>query len=133
MCELTQFVISVPIQNIHAHEVALILFQESFLKTGTCGLIIIDASSTLGGIFANACLLLGIQLHGLLLFEITKPSVPSNSSVTSTKPSPLLHVHGTSLVWVKAFMIYTWNCSPIDGTKIPSAASLLCFANSSSI
>jgi hypothetical protein len=63
MCDLTQFVVSVPIRITHAHDLARVLFQEILLKVGMCGLIVTDAGSTFCGIFADTCKLLSIWLH----------------------------------------------------------------------
>jgi hypothetical protein len=120
MCDLTQFVISVPVTDIHAHELACLLFQEVLLKVGICGLIVVDAGSTFCGVFTEACALLGLRLHAASHGNHKAVSVERffrylNKAVTIASSD-----RGTNLVWVKASMIatYAWNCSPIDGTDI---------------
>jgi len=120
MCDLTQFVVSVPVTDIHAHELARLLFQEVLLKVGMCGLIVVDAGSTFCGVFADACELLGIRLHPASRGNHKAVSVERffrylNKAVTIASSD-----RGTHLVWVEASMIatYAWNCSPIDGTDV---------------
>ena len=120
MCDLTQFVVSVPVHDIHAHELARLLFQEILLKVGMCGLIVVDAGSTFCGVFADACELLGIRLHPASRGNHKAVSVERffrylNKAVTIASSD-----RGTHLVWVQASMIatYAWNCSPIDGTDV---------------
>ncbi len=120
MCDLTQFVVSVPAHDIHAHELARLLFQEILLKVGMCGLIVVDAGSTFCGVFASACELLGIRLHAASRGNHKAVSVERffrylNKAVTIASSD-----RGTPLVWVEASMIatYAWNCSPIDGTDV---------------
>jgi hypothetical protein len=120
MCDLTQFVVSVPVSDTHAHELARLLFQEILLKVGMCGLIVVDAGSTFCGVFADACALLGIRLHPASRGNHKAVSVERffrylNKAVTIASSD-----RGTHLVWVEASMIatYAWNCSPIDGTDV---------------
>ena len=44
MCDLTQFVVSVPVTDIHAHKLARLLFQEILLKVGMCGLTVVSST-----------------------------------------------------------------------------------------
>jgi hypothetical protein len=120
MCDLTQFVVSFPVQTTHAHDLARFLFQEILLKVGMCGLIVVDASSTFCGIFAGACQLLGIRLHRASCGNHKAVSVERffrylNKAVTIASSD-----RGKPLVWVEGAMIatYAWNCSPIDGTNV---------------
>jgi hypothetical protein len=120
MCDLTQFVVSVPTLDIHAHELARLLFQEILLKVGMCGLIVVDAGSTFCGVFSDACALLGIRLHTASRGNHKAVSVERffrylNKAVTIASSD-----RGTHQVWVEAAMIatYAWNCSPIDGTDV---------------
>ncbi len=120
MCDLTQFVVSVPVRTTHAHNLARFLFQDILLKVGMCGLIVVDAGSTFCGIFADACKLLGIRLHPASRGNHKAVSVERffrylNKAVTIASSD-----RGTPLVWVEAAMIatYAWNCSPIDGTDV---------------
>ena len=82
MCNLTQFVVSVPVIDIHAHELARHLFQDILLKVGMCGLIVVDAGSTFCGVFADACAHSLEYVFTQLLAATTKLSVSSASSDT---------------------------------------------------
>ena len=120
MCDLTQFVVSVPVSDIHAHELARLLFQDILLKVGMCGLIVVDAGSTFCGVFSDACSLLGIRLHAASRGNHKAVSVERffrylNKAVTIASSD-----RGTHLVWEQASMLatYAWNCSPIDGTDV---------------
>jgi hypothetical protein len=120
MCDLTQFVVSVLVQTTHAYDLARFLLNEILMKVGMCGLIVVDAGSTFCGIFADACKLLGIQLHRASRGNHKAVSVERffrylNKAVTIASSD-----RGTQLVWVEAAMIatYAWNCSPIDGTDV---------------
>jgi hypothetical protein len=120
MCDLTQFVISVPVSATHSHELARTLFQDILLKVGMCGLIVVDAGSSFCGVFAAACALLGIKYHAASRGNHKAVSVERffrylNKAVTLASSD-----RGTPLVWIEASMIatYAWNCSPIDGTDV---------------
>jgi hypothetical protein len=120
MCDLTQFVVSVPVHDIHAHELARLLFQEVLLKVGMCGLILVDAGSTFCRVFSEASALLGIRLHAASRGNHKAVSAERffrylNKAVTIASSD-----RGTHLVWIEASMIATpaWNCSPIDGADV---------------
>ena len=54
MCDLTQFAVSVPTSDTHAHELARILFQDILLKVGMLGLIVVNTGSTFCSVFSDA-------------------------------------------------------------------------------
>jgi hypothetical protein len=121
MSDLTQFAVSVPVCDIHAHKLARLLFQEILLKVGMCDLIIVNAGSTFCGTFTEACALLGIRLHTASRGNHKAVSIERffrylNKAVTIASSD-----RGTHLVWVKVCSMiatYAWNCSPIDGTAV---------------
>jgi hypothetical protein len=85
-----------------------------------CGLIIIDASNTSCGIFADTCKLLGIWLQPASRGNHKAVSVVQfvcylNKAVTIASLDCI-----TRLVWVEStmFATYALNCSPINGTKV---------------
>jgi hypothetical protein len=120
MCDLTQFVVSVPVTDTHAHELARLLFQEVLLKVGMCGLIVVDAGSTFCGVFADACALLGLRVHATSRGNHKAVSVERFFRYLNKAVTIACSDRGTNLVWVEASMIatYAWNCSPIDGTDV---------------
>jgi hypothetical protein len=120
MCDLTQFVVSVAAHDLHAHELACILFQEILLKIGMCGLIVVDAGSTFCGVFGKACELLGIRLHAASHGNHKAVSIKHSFQHLNEAVTVASSNRGTHLVWVEASMIATcvWNCSPVDGTDV---------------
>jgi hypothetical protein len=120
VCDLTQFEVSVPVHDIHAHELARLLFQEVLLKVGMCGLIIVDGASTFCGVFSEACALLGIRLHAASRGNHKAVSVKRFFRCLNKAVNIASLDRGTHLVWIEASMIatYAWNCSPIDGTDV---------------
>jgi hypothetical protein len=87
MCDLTQFVVSVPVHDIHAHELTRLLFQEVLLKVGMCGLIVVDAGSTFW-VFSAKLVRFLASVFMLLLVATIKLLMSNASSATSTRPSP---------------------------------------------
>ena len=106
--EIESFVVSVPAHDIHAHELARLLFQAILLKVGVCGLIVVNAGSTFCGVFASACELLGIRLHAASRGNHKAVSVERffrylNKAVTIASSDS-----GTHQVLVEAAMIATY-------------------------
>jgi hypothetical protein len=133
MCDLTQFVVSVPTSDIHAHKLARILFQDILLKVGMCGLIVGDVGSTFFSVFSDACALLGIRLRAASCYNHKAVSIECFFRYLNKAVTIACSGRGTNQVWVEAAMIttYRWNCSPIDGTDIvriiPAMGREFCF------
>ena len=111
MCDLTQFDVSVPVTDIHAHVLARLLFHGILLKVGMCGLIVVDAGSTFCGVFAEVCALLGIRLHPASCGNYKAVSVERFFRYLYKAVTIASSDRGTHLVWVQASMIatYAWN------------------------
>ena len=63
MCDLSQFVISVPIKNADAATIAKALLQDILFKVGLCGVIVVDDGSGFKATVIDICSILRIRWH----------------------------------------------------------------------
>ena len=63
MCNMTQFTITTPCSDIHAHNLARLFKQEVLLKVGFCAMVMVDDGSNFKELFKTMCETLNIHLH----------------------------------------------------------------------
>jgi len=121
MCDLTGFVILVPVHSILAHDLATSIMQDVLLKVGFCRAVSIDDGSTFKGTFITMCTSLGIHLAPAAKGNHKSVSVERffrylNKAVTIATSDRA----NLTKVWLPSAMLaaYAWNSSPIDGTDI---------------
>jgi hypothetical protein len=89
MCDLTGFVVQSAVTNITSHDLARVFYEEFLLKFDMCGMVIVDAGSNFLAIFEAMCDVLTIAGSTRPQRAITKQSASNDTSVFSTKLSPL--------------------------------------------
>ena len=121
MCDLTGFVILVPVSSILSHDLATSFMQDVLLKVGFCRAINVDDGSTFKNVFATMCTSLGIQLAPAAKGNHKAVSVERFFRYLNKAVTIATNDHGNlSKVWLPSAMLaaYGWNSSPIDGTDI---------------
>ena len=120
MCDLTQFVIIVPVPYERAATLAEYFMQHVLLKFGICHLVILDDDSPFKGVFTAMCKslhinydILAIRNHKGLLVETFHRFV--NKDITIAAEG-----RAANDVFVATGVAagYAWNSSLIDGTDI---------------
>ena len=120
MCDMTQFVVVVPVLNEVASTLSEHFMQHVLLKFGICYLFFLDDGSPFKGVFLAMCKALHINYeilakrnHKGLLVEKFHRFL--NKAITIAAED-----RGTNDIFVAAGVAagYAWNSSPIDGTGI---------------
>ena len=65
LCDLTQFVISIPTFTITSDHLAQLFMEHVFLTFGCCAVVVVDDGSTFKGTFQAMCTALGITFWPL--------------------------------------------------------------------
>ena len=120
MCDMTQFVVVVPVPDETSATLAEYFMQHVLLKFGICHLLILDDGSPFKGVFTAMCKSLTInhdvlakRNHKGLLVEKFHRFI--NKAITIAAED-----RGTKDIFVAAGVSveYAWNSSPIDGADI---------------
>jgi len=120
MCDMSQFVVVVPVPNESSATLASFFMQHVLMKFGLCQLVVLDDGISFKGAFIAMCDALNLN-YDVLAKRIHKGLTVKhfhrflNKSITiSTEDC------GTNDVFVPAGIAtgYAWNSVPIDGTDI---------------
>ena len=120
MCDMSQFVVVVPVPNESSATLAEFFMQHVLMKFGLCHLAVLDDGSPFKGAFIAMCISLSLN-HDVLAKRNHKGLTVEhfhrflNKSVTIAAED-----RGTNDIFVPAGIAagYVWNSAPIDGTDI---------------
>jgi len=120
MCDMTQFVITIPTKDSHAHTLARLFMQDVLLKVGFCSTVVVDDGNSFKETFKTMCEILNIRYHLLAKGNHQALSVERfhrylNKAVTIAAND---RDSNTEFVPAACTAAYAWNSSPIDGTDI---------------
>ena len=127
MCDMTQFVVVVPVLDDTSATLASHFIQHILLKFGMCHLVVIDDGTPFKGAFVTTCQALNVNYDVLTKRNHKGLSVEHfhcflNKSVTiATKD------RGSNNLFVPVSItsVYSWNSVPIDGTSIIRSVSAI--------
>ena len=121
MCDLTQFVVSIPVSNITAANLAQVYMEQVVLTFGISAVIVVDDGSTFKGTFRAMCEALKLTFwilsknnHQGLIVERYHRFLNKTQTIIGNDRGN----HITYLQNAKTSQ-YAWNSAPIDGTDIP--------------
>ena len=120
MCDISQFVVVVPIPDKSSATLASYFMQKILLKFGLCQLVVLDNGTPFKGFFIAMCEALYLN-HDVLVkrthigFTVEHSYRFLNKNVTITAEE-----RDTNDIFVPAGIVagYIWNSAPIDGTGI---------------
>ena len=133
MCDMCQFVISIPIKNMSASYLARLFMEQVLLKFGICAVVVIDDGSTFRGLFEEMCSLLKIRFHAAAKRNHKSIGVEKFHAFLNKGVTIYAEERGSNECFVEAAMVlvYAWNASPIDGTgfirSVPEIGRILKF------
>ena len=120
ICDMTQFVIIVPVPDEVASTLAEHFMYHVLIKFGICHLVILDDGSPFKGVFSTMCKALRIN-YDILDKRTHKGLLVKNFHRFLNKTVTIaVEDRGSNDVFVAADVAaeYAWNTSPIDGTDI---------------
>ena len=120
MCDMSQFVVSVPVKQTSASYLARVFMENVLLKFGICAVIVVDDGSTFRGLFEEMCSLLKIRFHAAAKRNHRSIGVERFHAFLNRGTTIFSEERGSNECFVEAAMVlaYAWNASPIDGTGI---------------
>jgi hypothetical protein len=121
MCDLTQFVITVPAKSTLAVDLAINFFENVLMKVGLCGLVVVDAGSSFVAEFRGLCTILGLRFHPAARGNHQAVSVERFFRYLNKAVAIATNDRGTLACVLPSISVatYAWNACPIDGTDIP--------------
>ena len=120
ICDMTKFVIVVPVSDEVASTLAEHFMYHVLIKFGICHLVILDDGSPFKGVFSTMCKALRIN-YDILDKRTHKGLLVKNFHRFLNKTVTIaVEDRGSNDVFVAADVAaeYAWNTSPIDGTDI---------------
>ena len=120
MCDMTQFVVVVPVPDETSATLASHFMQNVLLKFGMCHLVVIDDGTPYKGPFVAMCQSLNLNYDVLTKHNHKGLSVEHSHRFLNKSVTIAVEERGTNDVFVPASIAATcvWNSVPIDGTDI---------------
>ena len=127
MCNLTGFVILVPLKSILSNNLAIAFMEIVFLQIGFCHIVHVDVDNKFRSVFEVMCTSLSLHFSAAAKGNHQSMSIEqffkyANKAVTIATQAVTIATQdqATLSVWVPAILLsaYAWNSSPIDGTNI---------------
>ncbi len=120
MCDLTQFVVSIPTTDISAAQLSQLFTEQVLLTFGMCAVIVVDDGSTFKSEFESMCNIL--KLH---LWPLARGNHKGNSVERYHRYlNKVMTIQGNALGTNNNFhriaktAQYGWNSAPIDDTDV---------------
>ena len=120
MCDLTQFVISIPVADTTAVNLAELFVEQVILTYGMCAVIVVDDGSNFKGVFESMCKILDITLWTLARGNHKGNSVERFHRFLNKTQTIAGASVGTHCIFRRNAKLsaYAWNSAPIDDTDI---------------
>lgn len=120
MCDMCQFVVSVPVKQTTAAHLARLFMENVLLKFGLCAVVVVDDGSTFRGLFEDMCKLLKIRFHAAAKSNHKSTGVERFHACLNRGATIFTEEGGSNECFEEAAMVlaYAWNASTIDGTGI---------------
>ena len=127
VCDLTQFVVSVPTFDTTASTLSQLFMEHVLLSYGICAVVVVDDGSTFKGIFKEM-----IELLKITLWTLSRGNHKGNSAEryhrflnkTQAITGNDRGTHGNFIQNAKTSQ-YAWNSAPIDGTDVPRSVAAI--------
>ena len=121
MCDLTQFVVSIPVTDITAASLAQIYMEQVILTFGISAVVVVDDGSTFKGAFRAMCESLKLTFWTLSKNNHQGLSVERYHRFLNKTQTITGNDRGTHITYLQNAKTsqYAWNSAPIDGTDIP--------------
>ena len=125
MCDLTQFVVSILVENATSEVLAKLFMEHVVLSFGMVAVVVVDADSKFLSVFQAMCTALDIELwplargnHKGLLVEKYHRFLNKTQSIAGAET-------GTHISFTQNYKTsqYGWNSAPIDDTDIPRSVA----------
>ena len=120
MCDMTKFVVVVPVPDETSATLASHFMQHVLLKFGMCHLVVIDYGSPFKGSYVAMCQALNLNYDVLAKRNHKELSVEHFHRFLNKSVTIAAKERGTNDIFVLASIaaVYAWNSVPIDGTDI---------------
>jgi len=120
MCDMSQFVVSVPICGAESSYVARIFMESVLLKFGICAMVVVDEGSEYRRTFEQMCKALKLRFHPVAKRNHKAVGVERFHKFLNHAQTIATEQRGTPEIFVECAMTaaYAWNASVIDGTDI---------------
>ena len=120
MCDLTGFVILVPIKTILSSALAVVFMERVLLQIGFCHVVHVDADNKFKSVFEAMCKSLSLRFSTAAKGNHQSVSIERFFKYANKAVTIATQDRATLSVWVPAILLaaYAWNSSPIDGTDI---------------
>ena len=120
MCDMTQFVVSVPIERTDSSYIARMFMECVLLKFGICAMVVVDEGSEYRRTFEQMCKALVIRFHPVAKRNHKAVGVERYHRFLNHSQKIATEQRRTSEIFVECGMTtaYAWNASCIDGTDI---------------
>ena len=120
LCDLTQFVVSVPTFNVTADYLGQLFMEHIFLSFGCCAVIVVDDGSNFKGSFEAMCGALGITFWALSRGNHKGNSAERYHRFLNKTQAINGNDRGTHQIFIQNAKTsqYAWNSAPIDGTDV---------------
>ena len=120
MCDMSQFVVVVPVPNESSTTLASFFMQHVLMKFGICHLVVLDDGSPFKGAFIAMCDALNLNYDVLAKRNHKGLTVEHFHRFLNKSVTIAAEDRGTNDIFVPAGIAarYAWNSAPIDGTDI---------------
>lgn len=120
MCDMAQFMITMPAMRTESSYIARLFMEGVLLKFGLCLMVVIDEGSEFRGLFEKMCNLLNIRFHQVAKRNHKAVGVERFHKFLNHAQTISTEERGTAAAFVECGLAtaYAWNASPIDGTDI---------------
>ena len=120
MCDMSQFVVVVPVTNESSAILAENFFQHVLMKFGLCHLVVIDDGTPFKGAFVAMCKALALNYDILAKRNHKGLTVEHFHRFLNKAVTIAMEDRQSNDVFVPAGIAagYAWNSAPIDGTDI---------------
>jgi len=120
MCDMTQFIVSVPIKRSDSAYIARMFMESVLLKFGICAMVVVDDGSEYRKTFEQMCKALSLRFHAVAKRNHKAVGVERYHKFLNHAQTIVTEQRGTSESFVECGMTtaYAWNASFIDGTDI---------------
>ena len=120
MCDMSQFVIVVPVPNESYATLSSFFMQHVLVKFGLCHLVVLDDGSPFKGAFIAMCNALSLNYDVLMKRNHKGLTIEHFHRFLNKSVTIAAKYRGTNNIFVPAGIAagYAWNSAPIDGTDI---------------
>ena len=120
LCDLTQFVVSIPTFNISAEHLSQLFMEHVFLSFGCCAIVVVDDGSNFKGSFESMCKALGTTFWALSRGNHKGNSAERYHRFLNKTQAINGNDRGTHKIFIQNAKTsqYAWNSAPIDGTDV---------------